>query len=279
MRKQDDVPDRRHVGQDHGDPVDADPDPPCRRHPVLQRRRVTPRPTGVPLRPLPPQMLLVLGSRLRRCSIGVRELTVRRSDLHPPDHAVELFGQRRPIRCGRASGETSRGKSVTNPPGSTAPAPPASRTAPARSSRGPRRARPGDRGPSGPPPRALLPLQRSPVPPGPRTAGRGSRCSSGHWLLQVGFPGPDTRTRSQPRTARAHARIRASVRSISLVVAVRLVRSSIVNSGLCLWPMPSLRKSRPISYTFSMPPTSSRFRCSSRAMRRNRSRSSRCGAF
>ena len=41
----------------------------------------------------------------------------------------------------------------------------------------------------------------------------------------------------------------------------------VVNSGLCLGSMPSLRKMRPISYTRSKPPTVSRFRFSSVAMR------------
>ena len=43
--------------------------------------------------------------------------------------------------------------------------------------------------------------------------------------------------------------------------------STLVNSGLCLVLMPSLRKMRPISYTRSKPPTTSRLRCSSVAMR------------
>ena len=41
----------------------------------------------------------------------------------------------------------------------------------------------------------------------------------------------------------------------------------VVNSGLCLGSMPSFRKMRPISYTRSKPPTVSRFRFSSVAMR------------
>ena len=44
-----------------------------------------------------------------------------------------------------------------------------------------------------------------------------------------------------------------------------------VNSGLCRVEMPSLRKLRLISNTFSKPPTTRRFRYSSGAMRRNRS--------
>ena len=41
----------------------------------------------------------------------------------------------------------------------------------------------------------------------------------------------------------------------------------VVNSGLCVASMPSLRKMRPISYTRSSPPTMHIFRCSSVAMR------------
>jgi hypothetical protein len=52
--------------------------------------------------------------------------------------------------------------------------------------------------------------------------------------------------------------------------------SIIVNSGLWRVEMPSLRKMRPISNTRSMPPTMSRFRCSSSAMRRYISMSSAC---
>ena len=40
-----------------------------------------------------------------------------------------------------------------------------------------------------------------------------------------------------------------------------------VNSGLCRLSIPSLRKMRPISYTRSSPPTMSRFKGSSVAMR------------
>ena len=47
-----------------------------------------------------------------------------------------------------------------------------------------------------------------------------------------------------------------------------------VNSGLCLTLIPSLRKLRPSSYTRSNPPTMSRFKYSSGAMRMNISMSS-----
>ena len=47
-----------------------------------------------------------------------------------------------------------------------------------------------------------------------------------------------------------------------------------MNSGLWRVSMPSLRKTRDISKTFSKPPTISRFRWSSRAMRRYISMSS-----
>ena len=44
-----------------------------------------------------------------------------------------------------------------------------------------------------------------------------------------------------------------------------------MNSGLCRGDTPSLRNTRPISNTRSAPPTINRFRCVSRAMRRNMS--------
>ena len=47
-----------------------------------------------------------------------------------------------------------------------------------------------------------------------------------------------------------------------------------MNSGLCLNETPSLRKSLPISYTRSSPPTISRFKYSSVAIRRYSVRSS-----
>ncbi len=52
------------------------------------------------------------------------------------------------------------------------------------------------------------------------------------------------------------------------------MNSMIVNSGLCFGEMPSLRKTLPMSYTFSSPPTMQRLRKSSTEMRRYRSRSS-----
>ena len=50
-------------------------------------------------------------------------------------------------------------------------------------------------------------------------------------------------------------------------MCIRDSRSTVVNSGLCLGSRPSLRKMRPISYTRSRPPTISRFRGSSVAIR------------
>ena len=66
--------------------------------------------------------------------------------------------------------------------------------------------------------------------------------------------------------------ISRSVMSITSVQSPNAWYSSIiVNSGLWRVEMPSLRKIRPISNTRSMPPTISRLRCSSSAIRRYRS--------
>ena len=79
---------------------------------------------------------------------------------------------------------------------------------------------------------------------------------------------------SEP-TASATLRVSRSARSATTSQsAYASYHSSIVNSGLCLGERPSLRKSLPISYTRSSPPTISRFRYSSVATRRYIVRSS-----
>mmetsp|Transcript_126 Transcript_126/g.442 ORF Transcript_126/g.442 Transcript_126/m.442 type:complete len:317 (-) Transcript_126:1043-1993(-) len=77
---------------------------------------------------------------------------------------------------------------------------------------------------------------------------------------------------SKPRTPFAHRTIISSVNSnMSSTSAYAWYTSTEVNSGLCRVDKPSLRNTLPSSYTRSKPPTTSRFKCSSVAMRMVRS--------
>ena len=93
-----------------------------------------------------------------------------------------------------------------------------------------------------------------------RSRGHGSARSTGSPAMSITVV---------PTASRAALTISASVSSMTSETSPNAWYDSIiVNSGLCVASIPSLRNVRPISKTRSRPPTMSRLRCSSVATRR-----------
>jgi GAF domain-containing protein len=91
QREQDDLSDARDVREEHQEPVDPDPEPAGRRHPVFERlEEILVERMGLQLARLARPLL---EQELRALLVGIRELGVPGPELHPADHGVHVLGE------------------------------------------------------------------------------------------------------------------------------------------------------------------------------------------